>query len=114
MALALVAVLLTLRLMAQAEELRQLRSALHGERVRGGVSAEALAPLLADLPVDVSAPGTSSVFLGQPIDYVHFDPEHGVTFVEVKSGAAHLSPKQRALRQRVEAGCVYWSEYRVR
>lgn len=110
----LVVVLLLWRLARLSAELRRLRSRLHGERVRGGVSSEALAPLLDDFPVDVTAEGTSTAFLGQPIDYVHFDPQHGVTFIEVKSGSSQLSAKQRQIRDCVERGAVHWAVYRVR
>lgn len=93
--------------------LARLRSRLHGSQIRGGHIAEALAPLLEDFPVDVGKPGTATLFLGQPVDYVHFDPDRGVVFIEVKSGRSGLNERQRRLRQRVEAGDVAWADYRV-
>ena len=75
--------------------------------------AESLAPLAADFPVDVDKPDTSMVFLGQPIDYIHFDPEDGITFIEVKTGRSGLSARQRRLRDLVEDGQVSWHTHRV-
>jgi len=106
---ALVAALIRIR-----RKLVFLRTQVHGTRVRGGHLAEVLAPLIEDFPVEVGRPGTATVFLGQPVDYVHFDPDDGVTFIEVKSGDASLSSRQRAFRQLVEAGKVRWETYRVK
>ena len=94
-------------------EIRALRSQLHGARVRGGHLAESLAPLAEDFPVDVDKPDTSTVFLGQPIDYVHFDPDEGITFIEVKTGRSGLSARQRKLRDLVEDGRVNWHTHRI-
>lgn len=100
-------------LVNRQRNLRRVRRELHGGRVRGGHVAESLAPLMEDFPVEVGKPGTTTLFLGQPIDYVHFDPDEGVTFVEVKSGSADLSARQRRFRELVEAGKVRWKTYRV-
>lgn len=97
----------------QRRMLAGLRRRLHGSSVRGGHLAESLAPLVDGFPVDVEKEGTSTVFLGQPVDYVHFDPDRGVVFIEVKSGGAGLSEKQRRLRDQVEAGAVTWTTFRV-
>ena len=88
--------------------LRLAESRAHGRSVRRGLLGEALAPLLESFPVDVEKPGTTTLFVGQPVDYLHFDPEQGVTFVEIKSGRARLSRKQEQLRALVEAGHVRW------
>lgn len=93
--------------------LADMHFARRSEDVRGGRLAESLAPLVEGFPVDVQKPGTATVFLGQPVDYVHFDPDDGVVFVEVKSGVSQLSPRQRRLRELVEAGRVRWETYRV-
>ena len=92
----------------QRVALRRATSQAHGRSVRRGVLGEALAPLLESFPVDVEQPGTTTLFVGQPVDYLHFDPENGVTFIEIKSGGSRLSSKQEALRALVEAGCVRW------
>lgn len=104
---------LTLERWKLARRYRKLERQLAGNRVRAGHLGEAMAPLLDDFPVDVRRVGTTTVFLGQPVDYVHFDPEDGVTFVEVKSGRSELSAKQRRLREHVEDGHVEWRTFRV-
>jgi predicted Holliday junction resolvase-like endonuclease len=98
---------------ALRRSLADLQFARRSEDVRGGRLAESLAPLLDGFPVDVQRPGTATVFLGQPVDYVHFDPDEGVVFVEVKSGVSQLSPRQRRLRELVEDGRVRWETFRV-
>jgi len=108
----LVAFLLT-RLLAARQRHRSLSRQLQGSRVRGGHVAESLAPLIDDFPVEVGKAGTATLFLGQPVDYVHFDPDDGVTFIEIKSGRASLSSRQRRFRELVEAGQVRWRTYRI-
>lgn len=81
--------------------------------VRTGKIAESLAPILEDFPVDVKKDGTSTVFLGQPIDFIHFDPAEGITFIEVKSGGARLSESQQRLKKLIEDGQVRWETFRV-
>jgi hypothetical protein len=81
--------------------------------VRLGKIAESLAPVLDDFPVDAKKPGTTTVFLGQPIDFIHFDPDTGVTFIEVKSGDAKLTTSQRRLKELIESGHVSWCTYRI-
>jgi predicted Holliday junction resolvase-like endonuclease len=105
--------LIVLALSARSR-LRLARAQRKSSEVRTGFLVEALAPLLEDFPVDVKRPGTATVFLGQPVDYLHFDPESGVTFIEVKSGEARLNDRQRRLRELVEAGAVRWATYRRR
>lgn len=101
------------RLYGFDERIRKLRSQQKSAEVRLGAVAETMAPLLDDFPVTVGKPGTSTVFLGQPIDYVYFDPEEGITFIEIKSGQATLSSKQRALERCVKEGRVHWRAFRV-
>jgi predicted Holliday junction resolvase-like endonuclease len=98
---------------ATRRSLAQLRFEQKSGEVRGGHLAESLAPLVDGFPVDVRKPGTATAFLGQPVDYVHFDPDEGVVFVEIKSGGAQLSPRQRRLRELVESGRVRWETFRV-
>jgi len=69
---------------------------------------------LDSFPCEIDKPGTTTVFIGQPVDYVHFDPEEGVTFIEVKSGNAKLSRVQRMIKARIQAGDVKWREVYVR
>lgn len=101
------------RLFSFDRRIRDLRAQQKSSEVRLGLLTETLAPLAEAFPVDVGREGTSTVFLGQPVDYLHFDPEEGVTFIEVKSGDSRLSPKQAALRRRIEQGDVFWETLRI-
>ncbi|OLC45835.1 MAG: hypothetical protein AUH68_03810 [Gemmatimonadetes bacterium 13_1_40CM_4_69_5] len=58
-------------------------------------------------------------FLGSPVDFVVFDGlDDGalrrVVFVEVKTGDADLSPRERQVRDAVQGHEVEWLELRVR
>lgn len=82
--------------------------------VKLGKIAESLAPILDDFPVDVHKLGTSTVYLGQPVDFIHFDPEDGIFFIEVKSGDSKLNSTQKKLKALIEEGRVEWIDFRVR
>ena len=86
----------------------KLLSQKKSSEVRTGKITEQIAPFLSDYPRD---PRTAR-FLGDPIDFVHFD-EDKVTFVEVKSGKSQLSKKQRGIRDMIKDGKVEFLIYRV-
>lgn len=77
--------------------------------VRMGQIAEQLAPFLDKFPYD---PKKIS-FLGNPIDYVYFG-EDKVTIIEIKSGNARLSKKQRNIKKLILEGKVEWDEIRIK
>jgi len=58
-------------------------------------------------------------FLGAPIDYISFDgyftdnKVNKITFVEVKTGNADLTPKERSIKKAVENGNVHFEEFRI-
>jgi predicted Holliday junction resolvase-like endonuclease len=57
-------------------------------------------------------------FLGSPVDFVVFDGlDEGelrrVVFVEVKTNAATLSPRERSVRDAIRERRVEWLEYRA-
>ena len=57
-------------------------------------------------------------FLGSPVDFVVFDgladgSVARVVFLEVKTGAATLSPREREVREAILARRVEWRELRV-
>jgi len=85
--------------------LRQKKSS----EVRLGLISEKLAPFLKDFPCT----SDDAHFLGQPIDYVVF-ADDGIHFVEVKSGGASLSEKQKNIRDQVEAKKVHWHVMRIK
>jgi predicted Holliday junction resolvase-like endonuclease len=57
-------------------------------------------------------------FLGSPVDYLVFDglaagEVSRVIFLEIKTGGAVLSPRERQVRQAVLDGRVEWEELRL-
>ena len=57
-------------------------------------------------------------FLGSPVDFVVFDglsdgATRRVVFVEVKTGTAELSRRERQVRDAIEARQVAWAEVRA-
>jgi len=101
------------RLFSFDSRIASVLSQKKSSEVRLGKITESIAPLLESFPVDIKKPGTTTLFLGQPIDFVHFDPEEGVTFIEVKSGGAKLKDSQRRLKELIESGAVRWETLRV-
>lgn len=82
--------------------------------VRVGKVIESIAPILDDFPVDIQEPNSSTQFIGQPIDFVHFTPDGDVVFIEVKSGNSHLSATQKRIKKAIQEGRVSFVEYRVK
>lgn len=76
--------------------------------VRLGKTAEKFAALMEDFPY----PLEDAVFSGQPIDYICYS-EDGIHFVEVKSGTAALSSKQRKIKELVDSGKVSFEVFRI-
>jgi predicted Holliday junction resolvase-like endonuclease len=57
-------------------------------------------------------------FLGAPVDFIVFDglsegAVRRVVLVEVKTGEARVSPRERDIRDAVERGAVEWMELRI-
>ncbi|HEX3867852.1 MAG TPA: Holliday junction resolvase-like protein [Gemmatimonadaceae bacterium] len=57
-------------------------------------------------------------FLGKPVDFVVFDGlDEGelrrIVFVEVKTGSATLTTRERRVRDAIRRGSVEWAELRV-
>lgn len=73
-----------------------------------GHTAEKIAPFLKVFPCDPQ----KCQFLGQPIDYICFEDEK-IAFIEVKSGKAKLSAKQRSIKKLIQNKKVEWHEVRV-
>ena len=95
-------------------DVAQVLSQKKSSEVRIGKIVEQMAPFLEDFPVDVHAHGSTTQFIGAPIDFIHFTDEGEVIFIEVKSGNSALSPSQRRIKKAIEAGNVRWLEYRVK
>lgn len=93
---------------ARDDSVRRSRSSLSGQFL------EKLAPQFPDFPYEP----TDLRFLGTPVDYVVFSglsegEVDEIVFLEVKSGASGLTPKERRVRDAVEAGAVRWDVYHV-
>lgn len=84
------------------------------EAVTRGKVFEQLVPYLPDFRYNPS----DARFLGSPVDFVVFDglserEVDRVVFVEVKTGGATLSTRERRVRDAVRAGRVEWKEIRL-
>ncbi len=79
-------------------------------RVLGGKFTEQMAPYLPDFKYDP----TEARFIGSPLDFIVFrglstgEPDE-IVFIEVKTGkSGRLTPRERKVRELVEAGKVRW------
>jgi predicted Holliday junction resolvase-like endonuclease len=88
---------------------KQILSQKKSSEVLTGHIAEKLAPFLDNFKYDPQ----KSTFLGQPIDYLVFE-EDEIIFVEIKSGNARLSKKQKNIKKLIEDGKVSWTEIRIK
>jgi len=81
--------------------------------VTAGKVYEQLVPYLPDFPFNPK----DVRFLGSPVDFVVFDGLSDghitrIVFVEVKTGAADLSTRERRVRDAVQASRIEWYELR--
>lgn len=79
-----------------------------------GMVHEQLLPILPDFPFNPK----DARFLGSPVDLVIFDGLDAgqlqrIVFLEVKTGGAGLTARERQLRDVVRAGKVSWQEMRA-
>mgnify|MGYP002867556611 FL=1 len=83
--------------------------------VLGGLAGEQLAPFLPGFPCNPA----DARFVGKPVDFVAFSgaAEGGeikeIIFVEVKSGEASLSKREREIKACVQEGRLRFVEYRI-
>lgn len=87
---------------------------LRSQATIAGLVHEQLLPILPDFPFNPK----DVRFLGSPVDLVVFDgldagELRGIVFIEVKTGGAGLSKRERQLRDAVRSGKVGWREMRV-
>lgn len=77
---------------------------------RLGQMTEHLVPFLDGFPYDPK----DCHFLGMPIDYLVFDFDAGeITFVEIKTGNARESERQKKIKNIIKTGKVYYSKIRI-
>jgi predicted Holliday junction resolvase-like endonuclease len=82
--------------------------------VTRGLIYEQLVPYLPEFEFNPK----DAQFLGKPVDFVVFDGlDEGelrrIVFVEVKTGAATLTTRERRVRDAIRRGRVEWTEIRV-
>ena len=93
----------------RADAIKRSRSVL------GGLAGEQIAPFLPGFPCNPA----DARFLGKPVDFVAFcgaaqeDKIHEILFVEVKSGDATLSRREKEIRECVENGRVRFEIYNI-
>ena len=92
-----------------SEENRKILSTQKSKETKLGQIAERMAPFLEHFNHDPS----KAQFLEQPIDYVIFEDDE-IVFIEVKSGDAKLSTKQRRIKKLVGEGKIRWEEIRIK
>ena len=97
------------KLEQEIEQRKKVLSQKKSGEVRLGHIAETLAPFLDQFDFDPE----NCCFMGRPIDYISFGDDE-ITFIEVKSGNAQLSSKQRHIRDLVKGKLVSWKEVRIK
>jgi predicted Holliday junction resolvase-like endonuclease len=91
------------------------KDAIHQSRaVTRGQIYEQLVPYLPDFQFNPK----DAQFLGRPVDFVVFDGlDEGevrrIVFIEVKTGGATLTTRERRVRDAIRAGRVEWRELRA-
>ena len=95
------------------EEIKKARkdSKFRSSAANWGKSVEHFVPFMTKFPI----PAEDVNFLGMPIDYVGFTDTESKTnckvhFIEVKSGVASLSNKQRNIKRAIQEGRVEFHE----
>jgi predicted Holliday junction resolvase-like endonuclease len=95
---------------------RRMRTegALQSRAVARGQIYEQLVPYLPGFQFNPK----DAQFLGRPVDFVVFDGlEEGelrrIVFVEVKTGGARLTTRQRLVRNAIREGSIEWVELRA-
>lgn len=114
-AIGVVLVLLCVAVVAPTYVRRARETAIQQSRaVTRGQVFEQLVPYLPEFEFNPK----DAQFLGKPVDFVVFDGlDEGdvrrIVFVEVKTGAATLTTRERRVRDAIERGSVEWKEIRV-
>jgi predicted Holliday junction resolvase-like endonuclease len=91
-----------------AAELKKATFNLRSAYVRFGKTFEQFVPFTKDFTQEEK---NGFVFLGMPIDGIIFG-EDSIKFVEIKTGEAQLSGKQKKIKKMIENGQVEFMEVR--
>lgn len=98
------------QLTAEKTNNKKLLSQKKSSETRLGQITEQIVPFLDNCPYDPK----NMHFLGQPLDYVHFDFDDGkITFIEIKSGNSRASKRQKIVKNMIKSGRVFYDEIRV-
>ena len=84
----------------------EILSSKKSSEVRLGNISENVLPFLTELPYDCA----NLRHLGQPIDFIYFNygDTPAITFVEVKSGAAKESKRQKMIKDIIKSGQIHY------
>ena len=90
------------------EEYAKILHQKKSSEVRLGKMAENMAPFINAWPYDPN----NFRFIGNPVDGISFERD-AIHFIEIKTGKAKLSQSQKAAKQLVKEGKVYFTTFRV-
>lgn len=94
----------------EKENNKTILSQKKSSETRIGQMTEHLVPFLDAFPYDPK----NAHFMGQPIDFVVFDYDDGkIVFVEVKTGNAKESARQKLIKNIIKNGRVYYEKIRI-
>lgn len=83
--------------------------------VLGGLAGEQVAPFLPNFPCNAA----DARFVGKPVDFIAFpgaasgEEISEILLIEVKSGSAALSARERQIRDCVQSGRVRFVQYNI-
>jgi predicted Holliday junction resolvase-like endonuclease len=94
----------------EVENNKKILSQKKSSEVRLGACVENIIGLMTELPYDPK----NLHHMGQPIDYLYFNyDEAEIVFVEVKSGNATESDRQKMIKRAIQAGKVYYERLTI-
>lgn len=95
---------------AEVDNNAKILSQKKSSETRVGQITENIVPFLDAFPFNPK----DAHFLGQPIDFIVFDFDEGaITFVEVKTGNAKESQRQKLVKNMVKNGRVFYTKIQV-
>ena len=111
---AIVALLVVATLVPRFARRMRAEAALQSRAVTRGQIYEQLVPYLPGFRFNPK----DAQFLGRPVDFVVFDGlDEGqlqrIVFVEVKTGVARLTTRERQVRDAIRGGRIEWAEIRA-
>ena len=107
-ALFLAVIFLITKVLSLQRELSELVFKKSSQAVKYGKLTEQFIPFSETFPFEPE----KFRFLGNPIDGIVFSDDK-IIFCEFKTASSGLSPKQRRIKQVVEAKRVEWLEFRI-